>query len=477
MPFTPRSAADIAESWLAKMLARTELTDVVEGSSLWFEAFTTAEELAHTEFRLQQLRNSFYLQSSDLVGDALVERGNELPVNAVPKLGKTSASGTVMQVYRKDAVAVQTLPAGSIFRRTDGVNLYYKTIVPYTFAIGVVGIDNIYVVCTEQGAQGNAPAGVIATGQGLPDWVIGVANTLPITNGSDGETDEQYRARLLLYLSSLARSQRSALEFLGTSFIALDGSRCRFAKCFTDNKTPGYVELVVDDGTDLSTAAQTGPLIQGIVPTGGQTIFPHAGPATEPIQTMKLVRGAQTLILQNGVDMFSYPELGYIEALRGLPKSPAAGDVYYIGGNGASAYSTFTGIISELQQAVNGNVADPVALPGWKAEGVRVRVVPPDVIYVSMDLVVVPVNNVSLAELQAEVLVSTIEFMASLGPGEPLYIAQLINVLTDNPNLLNVRVYNKGESTAKPDVYPGPREVLRSSLSNLSVISASYDLI
>jgi len=467
MPFVPRTAEEIAQSWLAKMLARTEITDVAEGSSLWFEAFTTGEELAHSEYRLLQLRNSFFLQHPDLVGELLKERGNELPVNAVPPLGKSSASGAVMQIYRKDAVAVQTLPAGTIFQRSDGVNLFYKTIVDYTFGIGILGFDSIYVVCTEQGVQGNAPAGVISQGVNLPDWVASAVNTKPITNGSDGETDQQYKARLLLYLSSLARSQKSALEFLALSYVAVDGSRCRFAKCFSDPKQPGYVELVVDDGSGMAGLTAIGANVTGVVPPGGQSILSHEGPASEPIAAIVVTRGLNTFALQNGVDMFSFPELGYIEVPTTGPNPLQANDAWLI-----TNYFVYTGILAELQRVVNGDTSEPVAFPGWKAEGVRVRVVPPTVVNVSMDLHVVPVNTVSLAVVQSQVLASAIEYMASLGPGEPLYIAQLVGVLTDNPNVLNVKIFNPGDTTQKQDVYPAPKEVLRTSLANLKFLGS-----
>lgn len=467
MPFTPRTVDDIAESWLAKMLARTDITDVTEGSSLWMEAFTTAEEIAHSEYELKKIRDSFFLQSPNLSGDMLTERGQELPANAVPKLGRGAASGSAMQLYRKDALTVQTLPVGTLFKRNDGSNLVYKTITPYVFGIGIIGIDNVYVVCTEQGSAGNAAVGVISQGLNTPSWVISAVNTKAITNGDDGETDEQYKTRLLLYMSSLARSQRSALEFLARSYVALDGSRVRFAKCFTDPKRPGYVELIVDDGSGMQGLVQVGATCTGIVPVGGQSFLIHEGPATEDIPIVNVIRGGVVLQLTNGKEMFSFPEMAYVEVPFDGPNPLQVGDTWSI-----FNYFVYTGIIAELQQVVNGDVNNPVEMPGWKAEGIRVRVLPPTVIPVSMDIHVVPVNGVSLSGIQTQVLSSVMEFMSALGPGEPLYVAQLVGLLMDNPDVLNIKIYNKNESTPKSDVYPAPREVLRTALADIRFLPA-----
>jgi uncharacterized phage protein gp47/JayE len=467
MPYTPRTVDDIAESWLAKILARTDITDVTEGSSIWMEAFTTAEEIAHSEYALKKLRDSFFLQDPNLSGDMLLERGQELPANAVPKMGRGAASGSVMELYRKDSLTVQTLPVGTLFRRNDGSNLVYKTITPYVFGIGTIAIQNIYVVCTEQGATGNAAVGVISQGVNLPSWVVSAVNTKSITNGDDGETDEQYKARLLLYLSSLARSQKSALEFLARSYVALDGSRVKFAKCFTDPKKPGYVELVVDDGSGMQGLIEIGATCTGIVPVGGQSILIHEGPASTDIPIVNVIRAGNVFQVTNGVDMFSFPELGYVEVPFDGPNPLQAGDTWSI-----FNYFVYTGIIAELQQAVNGDVNNPVEMPGWKAEGIRVRVVPPTVLAVSMDIHVVPVNGVSLSGVQQQVLAATIEFIASLGPGEPLYTSQLVGLLSDNPDVLDVKLYNKNESTPKSDMYPAPREVLRAALADIRFLPA-----
>ena len=468
MPFTPRTALEIAQSFIAKMLARTGITDILEGSSLYWEAVTLGEELAKSEYRLLQMRNGYYFQNPDITHDMLTERGKELPAGAVPPLGTSAAAGSVMTFYRQSALAVQVLPAGTVVKRNDGSTLTYKTITDHTMGIGVIGLSDVYIICTEQGPKGNAAAGVISSAVNAPDWITGAVNTKPLISGSEAETDPQYQARLVLYVSSLAKSQKAALEFWARSYQTADGARCRFAKCFTEYSNPGYVELVVDDGTGMSGLTQPGPEASGIVPTGGQVLLTHNGPATAEINKVTVVRGAATFVLQPGTDFLSFPEMGVVEVPVTSPHALVAADAWTI-----KDYNIYTGLLAELQLQVAGDDSNLVQIPGWKAEGIRIRVVPPSVLPVSMDLHVVPVNGVDLAIVQAQVVSATLEFIAALGPGEPLYIAQLVGMLTGNPSVLNIKAFVKGTNIPKDDVYPEPREVLRASLTDIGILPAA----
>lgn len=98
-----------------------------------------------------------------------------------------------------------------------------------------------------RGAAGNAQSGAIDTiGSAIPG-IDTVTNDAPLDNGADAESDEDLRLRFVAYLASLSRATRDAIGF------ALDGMRAAYS--ITENEQrdgtpdPGYVYVVVDDGT------------------------------------------------------------------------------------------------------------------------------------------------------------------------------------------------------------------------------------
>lgn len=440
-------------------MVRTKLTAPDPKSNTYLLLKTIASAISYAEYRLWRFRNSFNINNPNITYEDLLERVAELPPGGVVPLGKTNASGAVLTVSRANAAAEQILPAGSSVQRSDaaGSGLTYRTIVPYTFAVGVDALVNCYVACTTPGERGNCGIGVLTRGTAMPSWVTGVTNTQALTNGQDAELASALQARAVQYLSSLARSQRTALEFLARSFVSNDGTRAKFAKVYSDPSKPGYCELIVDDGTGFASLIQPGPTMSGVIPPNGQNWFFHQSPAVEEIKQVNcVIDGAPFTFWLSNESYASYPELGYL-AFPGAGGSIAPGSTWEI-----KDYQVYSGFLAELQKAVNGDVSDPVNFPGWKAEGVRVRVLPPTVEYVSLEVHVVPVQYADLATLQAQVTNILVTFCSNLGPGEPLYMSSLNAAVRELPDVLNVQFFNTdGSNTFKGDVYTQPKKVLR----------------
>ena len=459
MPYSPRSTQDVLDSLIAAFMVRTKLTAPDPKSNTYLLLKTVASAVSYADYRLWRFRNSFNIANPDITYEDLLERVAELPPGGVVPLGKTNASGAVLTVSRASAAVEQILPAGSSVQRSDaaGSGLTYRTVVPYTFAVGVDALTGCYVACTTAGERGNCGIGVLTRGVNMPTWVISVTNTQALTNGQDAELASALQLRGVQYLSSLARSQRIALEFLARSFVSVDGTRAKFAKVFSDPSVPGYAELIVDDGTGFASLIQPGPTMSGVIPPNGQNLFFHQSPAvSEILQVNAVIGGApHTFWLSNG-EYRSYPELGYVE-FPGVGGAISPGSTWEI-----KDYQVYSGFLAELQKAVNGDVSDPVNFPGWKAEGVRVRVLPPTVEYVSLQVHVVPTQYTDLAALQAQVTNVIVTYCSNLGPGEPLYMSGLNAAVRELPDVLNVQFFNPdGSNTYKGDVYTQPKNVLR----------------
>ena len=86
-----------------------------------------------------------------------------------------------------------------------------------------------------------------------PEGLTSVSQAVALGGGVTRETDERYRLRATLYLQAFMGSNtRAAIEYVALTFQSQSGVRARNAATyFAPSTLPGYVELVVDDGTQF----------------------------------------------------------------------------------------------------------------------------------------------------------------------------------------------------------------------------------
>lgn len=478
--FAPRTATEIANAFVAKVVARSGLTDILPTDDLYAIAYAFATELSASEFQVWSFRQSFDLLNPDITLADFQLRVQELPAdkdgNRFAIKGAISASGGILSLTRKDSSTEQILPKGTTFGRNDGSPVVYRTLVDLTFPIGFIGLDDIYVEATTPGVAGNCGIGTITSALSCPDWIISIGNMLPLTNGSDQESLQSAQRRVANYLSALAGSQKAALEYLAGSYISSTSTQALLAKAFYAPDKDHFAWLLVDDGSGFAGSTSGGPALTGTVPPGGQTIIRHPGPATAEIAYIQVTRYGSGLVenltVANG-QMFSLFEQGYIYVPANQDYSLQEGDVWAL-----PSYSIYSGFIAELQQAVCGDVNDPWNFPGWMALGCRVVVCPPDTYTLTADIHVVPINGVNLGPLQNVVLNVVLGFLQSLGPGEPLYISNLVtSVMQQVPGILDIKFFvhnNLPGALPVPlqDIYPQDKQVVRSSINNLTFVTA-----
>lgn len=461
MAYAPKSANDVLRDLRGMVLGRTDLNDIFAGSVLNTLLSAFAQEIASSERRLYSLREAFYMRNAS--GQDLDERVNELPAVGISRIDSTNASGAVLTIVRASSLNSLTIPAGSVVKNDAGAQ--YRTTQDAVITAGNLSVNNVHIVAVVAGTQGNALINEINTIVSMPSDVIEVYNTQPVTNGTDRESDEELRERALLYLQSLTRCTRSALEFLGTSFISSSGERMRFARLFEDPDTPAYSELVIDDGSGLTVDAvsRIANTIGGTIPANGASLLYHEAPATEPLTTanLRVIRnGSVVSISQNSLT--SIPERGLLYVKEGVLQ---AGDSWEI-----KNYRVFQGFIKELQAEIEGDTENPALLTGFRSAGTRCVVKLAEAQFVSMDMLLSVDNDADFNVIENTVKETLSNFINGLAPSEPLFTSALIEASRGVTGVRDIQLFQRGTTNPLDNQYPAsPRNAIRVNASSINI--------
>ena len=452
MPFIPRLKPQIHQELLARVIARSKLTDVEASSVINAILSTLAEEFEAVEFNMRAVRDSYDIRK--VAAQYLDERIAELPPTGLARLQAASASAAAMSFFRENTSGELVIPAGSTFGRQDSEVLYVLQS-DITMADGQATYpagDTAYatVRATIAGEIGNTSAGTITEIIDAPATLTSVTNENPVLGGQDVEPDSSVRNRAQLYLSSLARCQKSALESAALSFQSSDGVRVRHALVADDPLNPGSVDMIIDDGSGLESASLD--FVESRTFTVGlnkSPIITHEAPATRPIDVLEIDfndgQGFQKVnsnqFSPDNPGWVSHPEKGVI-ILQGLFETNVGAKALTVGSRIRVPENTFlryTGVVKELQEFVDGKVGDVENFPGMRSVGVRVVVQPPVVENIDMVFAVVFEEGADFSERAEEVKTSMVEFCRTLGPGQTLYLGLLTSHLIESvPELLSV---------------------------------------
>ena len=460
--FIPRNANEILREMLGKLLNRTQLSDISTSSTLYHIIQSVALEIANTETRLLNIRNGYSLENA--IGADLDARVAELPPGQVFRKRSAYAGGAVLTITRNNAIGDLIIPAGSIVSNSTS-NINYIIPEEQTIPNGSTSISNVFVICSQPGTSGNIDIGQINTIVDMPEDVVTVSNTAPITTGQNAETDSSLRSRALRFVKSLGKCQKSSLEFLGTSFIAQQGQSARFARVWEDPTQLGYSELIVDDGAGFENQATTGPTISGTISANNQLYLYHEFPATEPLVSgvnFSITRGGTQIIL--GESQYkSIPERGIIYFEEGVLQ---ADDEWSI-----NNYQVYKGFMAELQNEIEGSTNTSVfTLPGYRAAGTRVRFQPPVKQDLTFTVKLTPIASVNVKNIRNTLKQVIVNYVNSLDIGEPLIITKLTQVCQNTGLLINISIEDN-DGGAFPDVYPSStKTVLRTTENQITII-------
>jgi len=461
--FTPRTHKEVLRDLSAKVIARTDLSDINVGSSMFTLLNAIALEVANTESRMFSIRQSYSLSAAS--GEDLDKRVSELPPVGIRRKQSINGSGSVLTITKTNAALNDEIiiPVGTrVSKSSDGTT--YRTASVYTIPAGTAAIEGVYIVAEKSGLLGNAAAGAINTMIDMPNGIESITNTIAINNGYERESDSSLRNRALRYINSLGRCSKSALEYIGVSYVSADNTSFKFARVYEDPTKPGYSELVVDDGSGLSS---TPYLIQPdtvtTVGSGGAQILTHPRPSVRPINDINIVIERDGVTFNPTEEQFvSIPERGIIYFKSGVLE---ADDIVTI-----RNVFTYQGLFAELQSQIEGNINNGITVTGFRAAGTRVRVVPPNTTKFECDVKVVVRSGTDLNTTLTQVKSGLANFINELDIGQEVTPSQIMTHLLTTQNILSCSLFKKGTQVALDDVWPASgKHVLRATTADISV--------
>lgn len=451
MAFTPTTAPEATNRMMARYVALTQVTDLAEAGSAVATFTVVGQERAAIDDAIQGRLDAKFL---DVSGPDLDTAASKLPNGGVTRLGNTPASGAVLVLTRTDTAAVLVIPAGTVYGRSDNPSLQYVQTAAVTFAIGEAtkgdpSAGYVPIQCTQLGVTGNCPTGTIDTILNGPTGLTSVFQAVALGGGQARESDEAFRLRSRLYMQAYQNgNQRNALLYLALTYQSTGGIRARHAAWYFDPFTmPGYIEIIVDDGSAFSGQTRAGVAVAGTINNGQRQVLLE-GPIVEDslaVTALQVNGGTPSSVYWNMIQ-----EGGEFWFDAG---SVSDGDTYAI-----NSYTVYTGFIAELQNVILGKLQTLLTGFGWAAAGCRVRVMPPlqNLVRFSLNIVVTSGSDPNAVGASCESVI--VEYCQSLPPGAPFLLIDAYAALRSNiPQLVNATfnaTNSDGQICVYQDTYP-----------------------
>ena len=268
--FTPKRYEQIMAQNIARVVARSRLSDVSDTGSVKNVLAASARQDDEQYFQMQNLLALFSIDKA--TGEDLDERAKDIQPAIITRRQATKAVGTVV-FSRKGTTGTTNIPAGTKVKTGSGV-VFTSTAVgtitptsPEQVAGHGVGRDSglVPVIADVPGSTGRVAAGTVIKFESKPAGIDEVTNLSSFDiGGLDKERDDEFRARLKAFISGLARCNVSAIEVaLVGQQDPISNSSILFAKVFEDIVDRGNIIVYIDDGTGSSesTDAEAGTTI------------------------------------------------------------------------------------------------------------------------------------------------------------------------------------------------------------------------
>lgn len=193
----------------------------------------------------------------------------------------TYATGTVT-FSRFTATNAALIPVGAQVTTNDGTQTYNviadttnaaysPSQSGYVVAAGTASV-NVPVQAASAGAAGNASAGTVTTVVGSIPGIDTVNNANAFLNGADAESDDDARARFRLWIQSLSKATKAAIEYAissvqqGVTYKVIENQNYAGATQY------GYFYAVVDDGSGAPSSTFLSSVYTAIDAVRGFTI-------------------------------------------------------------------------------------------------------------------------------------------------------------------------------------------------------------
>jgi uncharacterized phage protein gp47/JayE len=429
--FQTKRYEQILTEMLAKLVARTDLSDISDSAAVKHLLATAARQDDEQYYQMHLLLQLFSIDKA--TGEDLDERAMDIQPGTIVRAAATKAVGTVV-LTRAGTTGTIILPAG-IRMKTAGGIIFVTTAAgsitassPEQIGGHGVGRDSgvIPVIAEVAGVAGNVTSNTIIKFVSKPVGVDSVTNPSGCIHGVDTETDAAFRARIKLFVASLGRSTVPAIESCVLQLIDPDtGAVVLYSKAVEDIINPGNVTLYIDDGTGYAESAEavTGEeLTEGL---GGPPADTAAGGETT------LYLDYAPIKLNAGITLVS-SERGELTEDDTYFVNPASGQIVFDPALVATEtitahYHKYLGLIALAQKVVDGDPDDRVNYPGYRAAGILVVVQAPQVLMQTVSISVTVAEGYDDVSVKVEVAEAIKTYINSLGISRDVLRSELIS--------------------------------------------------
>ena len=287
-----RRYQEILDRMIDSIIMRTSITDLEDSSVIKQILAAVAREIDDANYQLTRLQDLFAFDRA--AGADLDSRAAELLPAGLGRIPSQRALGYLV-FSRPTTTGTITIPAGTLVQTTN--NVIVQTVQqgvitatnPALIAGHAVGRDSnlVSAVASQGGSAGNIAAGTAIRFVLRPAGVTEVTNPAAFVRGRSAETDDEFRARIKLYLNALYSCTVDALEYAALQQSLVTGQRVVYSHAAEDPLNPGHVTLYIDDGTgtaetyviDSPTATLVGGTLSALSGTS-QTLTIPTGPFT-----------------------------------------------------------------------------------------------------------------------------------------------------------------------------------------------------
>jgi uncharacterized phage protein gp47/JayE len=443
--FRVLTQSQILNRMINRVVARTFLKDLTDTSSVKQVLAAAAREDDDQYYQMSQLQKIMDIDQAygpDL--DRLAVRYNR---DLLIRQGAQKATGEVT-FGRINTTGAITIAIGQEVN-VPGTNIKFVTTEEGSMADGVGTSNPCDITAREVGTDYNVDIGAI-TGFGVkPSGVDSVTNSAAITNGIDEESDDQFRARIKLYVKSLSRGTVNALTYAAlTAVDPVSGKRVLFANVVEDIVNLGNVILYIDDGSGTAEETDTPVSGESVIASaiGGEVdLYTQKKPIkTESgftvTRTGSSPAGEPTGTLTVDVDYTINPASGHIKLIQssfpnGLPTGSAV----------TASYTPFKGLIAECQKIIDGDPNDWSNYPGYRAAGVLVRVLSPTITQMIFEANITVLSGFSQTDIAEKVATAVSGYINSLGIGEDVILNEIRERAMSIPGMYNILTTNPTE--------------------------------
>lgn len=457
-----RSYNQILQRLIARTVARSGLSDLIQSSAVRHLLGAFAREIDDVYFQMTRLQRIFSIDTAE--DEDLVERAYDIQPGTLQLRGALRANGLIVFSRPTNPGTTQTIPRGTVVQTSSGIqartdeeavitNLSVEQITGHG-----VGRDSNSVSATaiNPGASGNVAVGTLTAFVSQPSGISEVTNVSAFTGGRDRESNDEFRERLKNYVASLSRCQVQALEFgvLGTvDPTPLSVKTVQFAKVFEDPIDLGNVIVYVDDGSGTAATRQT---------ITSENVC--AGLAGNGVYADVAVGGEEYLTLDNKpVDATSATTPFTLRSRTGDPSTggsslrgtltagthyflnPANGRIFFspalVAGEFIQAdYDYYDGLIQEVQKVVDGDSTDRLNYPGMVAAGVRAVVKEPVIVPVAVAGRLILREGTTRATAVASAQSAVLNYINNVGISGDIVLNELVERIMAVSGVIDVQI-------------------------------------